>query len=293
MLPEKVRPSFKPSRLKGWLGALAVNLLLANSACAPGPETAPAQVSAAELSAFTQELGTLVEQLKNLPRAPGGWSPENKQPVVEKIDASITGYILQRLNSSRRPPAETLAQELNEALTRSIVGASPEEIKKSNPSFRPFAFALENPDEPQLYAVGYAIGFGHAYDCVVRAFVRRSGRYVMMARAETDFGNRILEAVRLKSFQPAELRFLVYGSWLGSPQGLLKVVLYRFDGNALQALWEKDRLIRGEVSLQNGQVLLYYWPEQDPRKPPLYHREIYQQTPEGLKLEKVESGPVR
>lgn len=255
-----------------------------------GSQTTPSQLANAEFAALVQDLRTLINQLRELAKA-GKW--EERQPLFQQIDATITGYILKQMNTSPQSAA-ILEKQLNEAMAQSVVGLTLEEIKKGNPDFRPFAFALEGPGQnKEYYAVGYAIGFGNVYSSVIRCFARRGTRFESVAKVDPDFfENRVLKAITLKPARARELRFLAFGGYIGSPQGLLKAVLYRFDGRKLEALWQKDRVPNGEIALHDSLIVLT-WYDNIPGMPLVYTCEVYKQVKSGLKLRKAQQTPWR
>jgi hypothetical protein len=214
----------------------------------------PSQLTNAEFAAFVQDLSTLINQLRELAKA-GKW--EERQPIFQQIDATITGYILKQLNNSTHSAA-ILEKQLNEAMAQSIVGLTLEEIKKGNPDFRPFAFALEGPGKGRdYYAVGYAIGFGNVYSSIIRCFARRGTTFESVARVDPDlFENRILKPINLKPARTRELRFLAFGGYIGSPQGMLKVVLYRLTVANWGPYGREGPRPNGEVTIRDDRVLL-------------------------------------
>jgi hypothetical protein len=249
----------------------------------------------------------LVERLTNLYEGwmkvqyPQGGTREQilqiKRPYVDKADELLTSYVSGRLNARHPAQADLLQQDIDKALTaaqmRTVFSSLYDEETKKSARLK-FGLSLQNETEqPQLYVIAYSVGWGNVFHCVIRAFARRNGKFARVQRLEAEaFENTILRAFHLRSFIPGELRFLAFGTSIGSPRGFLNVGLFGFDGRNLKTFWQRARLPRGEVSVSEDKIILYWFDDRGP-KPLQFTREIYVQEPKGLKLERIEHGLVR
>lgn len=239
----------------------------------------------AAFSTLVQELGTHINHLRELAKS-HRWTLEQQKGSFHQMNEIFTPYVLRKLNSSPTATTKALQSHLNEALVRCISGKSSEEIRKyANPGT--FVFVVRQPvDRPKFYIVGLSLMVMHKSTNFIHAFAERGGKYVAVAEAGAELENRNLNGLPLKFFAENEMRFLAFGSVIGNPGAPLRVILYKFDGRNLQTLWQKDDLNRGEVSLQNGTVILKYLDHErySKRTPPYFVVEKYRQTEAGLEL---------
>ncbi len=266
-------------------------MLSSGSLLARGTEQTPAeeQLFGPEFLRVTEHLRTLFDELRALPKKEG-WTPADSEPLIGEIDRTITAYVLNRLNSSPTPAAETLGRELNEAMIQVYYGDLRERLGKY--AERSFAFACQARGEwPGLYVVGFSIRYGHDATSVIRAIVKEKFRYQAVTEAGAAFSDRRMNGLCLRPFGGQEVRFLAYGNTIGNPMAPLKVVLFQFDAKSLQVLWQSVDLARGEVSLRDDRVIIKYW--HDPYGKRTCRQETYEQVPEGLRLEKEEDRPFR
>lgn len=240
-----------------------------------------------QLPPLESELKPLFSELKT--RREGSQSLANREAQLRRIDESIAKYVLGRL--PQRPSSSALQDELSEALAESVNGVSLDTARRTGSP--DYAFVLQDPGvPPSLYAAGYAIGYGNTYSYVVRAFARHNGSYRSVAKGSADLDSAIARARRLKSFGRHELRFLVWGLHIGSPQGLTTIVLYRFDGRSLQVLWQEDSVPAAELSFRDDDVVIHSFLRVAGKSPWPSTRRYFRQVPQGLKLLKVEHGMV-
>ncbi len=159
-------------------------MVSSGSLLARGTEQTPAeeQPFGPEFLRVTEHLRTLFDELRALPKMEG-WTPADSEPLIGEIDNTVTAYVVNRLNSSPTPSAETLRRQLNEALVRAIRGL-PSEVLRTYTGPGVFAFACQGPrGRPSLYVIGFTIAYGHTTTNVIRAFVKEEIRYQAVAES--------------------------------------------------------------------------------------------------------------
>jgi hypothetical protein len=284
--------SFLPSLLPTIL-ALSVSALFQPPLAVFATE--PAQAS----SDRTALQGHISEFYKGLlaARRSRQWTPEEDRSRVGKIEDAVTAYLLNRVNGSPRPSCTDLEYEINDAMSQGIAGMSWKELTRGNPSV-PSARVLQDAGTPPtIYVAAFqSEGSNRPYNAI-RAFAEREGSLQLVASAGAEFKDRTLNVIKLRSFGAKELRFLVYGIYIGSPEGLTKLTVYKFDGTKLETLWNQDSVWHAEVSFSDDQIVVYSYnegvgPKRFGPEPWPSTRTYYAQTPEGLQVVKVEHGLV-
>ncbi|HEY6273048.1 MAG TPA: hypothetical protein VIX19_13795 [Terriglobales bacterium] len=249
--------------------------------------------SAEDASDFSEQLAALWRGFGEIAKGPN-WTPQQDEGYIRRIEDSITGYVIERLNSRLTPSAETLELELNKATTQAFDGLSFEAVREQNPGWQGFAHVLQTSYmRPSLYIVAVTVGPGNTPSNLIRAFSSRNGRYESVASAGEDFKNRRLQLFMMKPFEPDEIRFLISGLCIGSPEGLTNLVLYSFDGQRLRVVWQRDSVPNAEISLVGRNITISSYEPIPNKRPWVSTLETYAQVPTGLKLLKVEHGTVQ
>lgn len=244
-------------------------------------------------SAFTSHLTDLWRGFGEIAKSPG-WTPQQDQAYISRIEESITGYVIERLNSRPAPSADLLEGELDRATTKAFDGLSFEVMKQQNPDWQGFAQVLQSSGPgPLLYVVAVTIGPGNTPWNLLKAFSSRRGVYESVASVGGDFKNRRLRLLELKPFEPEELRFLVSGLYVGSPEALTRIVLYSFNGERLKIIWQKDSVPNAQISLNGANLAVTSYDSVAGKRPWVSTVESYTQVITGLKLTKVQHGTVQ
>ena len=254
----------------------------------PLPET-----QGAEMAAFSDQLGELWRGFGEIAKAPG-WTPQQDTDYVRRIAASITGYVVERLNDHPPPQAETLELELNRVTTQVFDGLPFDAMKRQNPGWQGFAHALQTfGPSTDLYAVAVTIGPGNTPWNLIEAFGSRGGKYESVASIGDDFKNRRLRIFNLRPFEPQELRFLVSGLYIGSPEGLSKVAVYSFDGQRLRMLWQDASVPNAQISFSGTNLTISSYDSVAGKRPWISTLRTYAQVDAGLRLVGVEHRTVQ
>lgn len=223
------------------------------------------------------------------------WTSSQEEAYIARMDLAITDYTVGRLNRSPRPSAASLELELNEATTRAFTGMSFQAIRLNNPDFTGPVVVLQESGSPasSIYVVAVSLGAGNAPWNVVRILAKQGGSYESVARTGDDFKNRRLQLFMMRPFEPDEARFLISGLYIGSPEGLTKIVLYSFDRQRLKVIWQRDSVPNAQISFAGRNVMIRSYLPTVNKRPWVSTLETYAQVPTGLKLLRVEHGTVQ
>ena len=243
-------------------------------------------------SALSSQLGALFSEWKAIPSA----EMSVRLPLVKgRVDATLTKYVVGRLEESPRPAARNIEDDINKALATAtwerIFGVSPAEVAaalEANAS-RPLAYVLEGSGQAsELYAAAFAIGFGNAFSTRVHGFAPNGGGYGAVDAAGALDG-AVSGMVALESFAPHQLRLLIWSLHIGSPEGLTTVAVYGFDGAKLQTIWVREDVPAARVTLQDGLVVIESHSHEFAKEGTIfpYERTYYRQVSTGLKRVKV------
>ncbi len=142
-----------------------------------------------------------------------------------------------------------------------------------------------------LIGAGYTLGWTD-YDRVnvLALFENREGKTRLAALTNfvprTDLHYEILPVPGSGAF-----RFFVYGTRLGKSHPRLTAILYAFDNEKLNNLWEARDVYAGKMEVTADKAVIRYLREDEyiretaeRRKPPR-HEAVYRITPQGLELE--------
>jgi len=262
--------------------------LAASGYAAHAPAANPAELAA--------RLKALFKQWKAIPTAQVA---EKVTVVKNRIDETVTTYVVTRLDERPRPLPLSVEDDLNEALTtaiwESVFGLSPAAVTaaiKSNPP-QHTAFVIQGTGSASnLYAAGFRIGYGNTFSTRVHAFAPEAGMYHAVGLEGGQLDGAISGAVRLRSFGPHELRFLIWCLHVGSPEALTTVALCKFDGKQLRALWLRQNVPAAKLSFPDHQVVIQSnevaRPHNSKGRVWRYRRETYRQVVGGLELVKTD-----
>jgi hypothetical protein len=110
-------------------------------------------------------------------------------------------------------------------------------------------------------------------------YTPENGAWRLKASANLDFDRRTSFTSQVQSGLAGQAWYLVWGRLFGDTGGRLKVCLYAFDGTQVQAIWRRDGLTWGKVTVAGPAVTLEYdskYPSAERRRETLYV------TPSGL-----------
>lgn len=221
------------------------------------------------------------------------WNLQEVEGIERKLRQLTTEHILKRLNSKAQLSPEGLEHELDDDFANAIGGMSLEELQKYWRGVKYASVFATKRAKFDLYVIGYYFQrYTDRSVAIIQTFSKGPNGYRLIAETGKEMADHTLRLIQLKSFTPQEIRFLAFGKRPGSPHSFARVALYGFTGRRYQLLWQKDHLSRGQVSLRGDKVVIY-WFDDTPGKPWVYNRGFYAQVPDGLKLERVEHGPVQ
>ena len=142
-----------------------------------------------------------------------------------------------------------------------------------------------------LVGVGYTLGWSDYDRANVIALFEIRQRQVRLAGLAHFVPHTDLHYEFLAPPPSGDFWFVAYGTRLGKSQPRLTAMLYSFDGNKLDSLWEARDAYDGRIDVGRNWVTLRYLREdeyirstQAGRKPPRYEA-VYMATSKGLELQ--------
>jgi len=227
------------------------------------------------LEAFSAELREAAEE-----RDAAKFPPKEYNRRLSMIEAAVNQAIVSAVNARSRPSAGELDDELRHAL-------SPREADTNLASVLACEFSGRS-----YYVVAYALAVGAIAS---RSWIgvvgpREDGKpYEVLASVEDSLADKTVAIQSVGSVGNGAPTFLAYGTNWGDPHSHLTVILYRFDGHALNALLTRPLLTQGQVKVEGDKLqLTFLTVARGPGYPPAPERtEIYRLTASGIKLEKT------
>jgi len=129
-----------------------------------------------------------------------------------EIDATLCRYLESSLAGPTKPSSALLQQAVNDALAKAETGLSLEQIRKGNSAYSEPAFILSRGGADDLYAAGFAIGFGNVYTVFLHGLKEVNGGFKCTGPQGGELDSSIPHASLVRAFGPHELRFLACGT---------------------------------------------------------------------------------
>lgn len=211
---------------------------------------------------------------------------DSSTPLTSQIQALILGHIEQWFASGAAQDANS-SEPLDVKVRQQIEFAFSE---LHYPLEGKAAVFLRPWKGEQLVGAGYTLAWPEFRAVNVLALYRYKGGKAQLT-ALTHFVPRTdLRYAFLPDAANGDFRFIVYGLRQGKSQPRLTAILYSFDGNKLNSLWETRDAYDGKLQVTADTVTVRYLKEieyvqyeQRGQKPPR-HEAVYRVTPQGLTL---------
>jgi hypothetical protein len=229
-------------------------------------------------------------------------TPEAKAPY-EELNRQIYGVekwpdkaVYEETTTKLR---ELIGERIREALLRSddpdsvvqaIAGVQGEFVLDAELTNAPFAEAFRHFSAPGLAVAFVVLRGGIAIPNtlpVLQFYAKTTGGWALKAEADADFHGCSFFVSSLDSPVAGQSWWLAWGQMIGDTGARRKVRLYSFDGEAVKALWMRDNLEAGKVSVGKDRttvVIQYFREEGTPERPRPQSRirEEWSVTPKGL-----------
>lgn len=197
-------------------------------------------------------------------------SAEGEKECIVKSRAIVIGEIQKFLsNQSEANP---------DAVMRIIADLQDEPGRRYRAPMKheaPIAFVAQTNVGPVL-AVAFSILKGSTAiptpEPVIQFFSRVNGAWQQSANADPEtLQDRWLQAARIRSPYANEVWLMAWGKTYGDTGSRLFARLYSFDAltSEIRILWRVDGLHRGDLEVQDSQVVLTYWDTYPPKGDPI------------------------
>jgi hypothetical protein len=181
--------------------------------------------------------------------------PAQLKAVTERLHGLAVAEI-EGVLAGNNPSAQDVALAV-----RTLLGATSPETWDTQATNTPFAaFVPLNGGRVLAAAYGILRGGGalpntHWY---LEFYAPDNGTWSLRASANPDFDGRTFFVSQMDAGLAGQAWILAWGKTFGDTGARLQLRLYAFDGSEAPAIWQKDGLIRGDVTISGRSVTLGY-----------------------------------
>lgn len=217
-------------------------------------------------------------------------SPDVMDGITSRLHDMVTSTIQQALSEPNASSSSVQKAMLDLQGEYALSWHSPYVHGRPGDPNVPFADLRSLDGTPVALATFAVMGDG-ADLAYLQFYANLGGVWKLQSELGSEFNGTRFSVAPVDSAMPNEVRYVVWGSVYGSPDGLAKVSVYSFNGLSARAIWERSELTYLKVTVSGDQVTLDH--DVVVRRasgaklpvPPKHLTEVMRSTPSGILLE--------